>query len=177
MRISALTAQAVPWKNGGGVTRELAVHKEGGRMVWRLSLAEIAQSGPFSAFPGLARIHCVVEGAGHTLSNDSTQLEARPLEPLCFDGGTNLDCRLRDGPCRAFNVIYDPTQVTAEPKVLAEGPVPDAEGRQVLFVVSGSVEMAGTDRLGPGEGVVTESAASAVITGGGAVIQVRFLPV
>ncbi|WP_027235758.1 HutD/Ves family protein [Leisingera caerulea] len=177
MRISALTAQAVPWKNGGGVTRELAVHKEGGRKVWRLSLAEIAQSGPFSAFPGLARIHCVVEGAGHTLSNDSTQLEARPLEPLCFDGGVDLHCRLRDGPCRAFNVIYDPGRVTAEPRILADGLVPGPESWQVLLVVSGSVEMAGTDRLGPGEGVVTESAASAVITGGGAVIQVRFLPV
>ena len=83
---------------------------------------------------------------------------------------------MRDGPCRAFNVIYDPAQVTAEPRVLAEGPVPDAEGRQVLFVVSGNLDMAGADRLGPGEGVVTESAAGAVITGGGTVIQVRFLP-
>lgn len=176
MRISALTAPAVPWKNGGGVTRELAVHNEGGRMVWRLSLADIAQSGPFSAFPGLARIHCVVEGAGHTLSNESARLEARLLEPLCFDGGADLNCRLRDGPCRAFNVIYDPAQVTAEPRILAEGTVPDAEGRQVLFVVSGCLDMAGTDRLGPGEGVVTASAAGAVVTGGGAVIQVRFLP-
>jgi len=177
MRISALTTQAVPWKNGGGVTRELAVHNEDGRMVWRLSLADIAQSGPFSAFPGLARIHCVVEGAGHTLSNGSTRLEARPLEPLCFDGGADLDCRLRDGPCRAFNVIYDPAKVTAEPRILAEGPVPDAEGRQVLFVVSGCLDMAGTDRLGPGEGVVTESAAGAVVSGGGTVVQVQFLPV
>ena len=89
MRISALTARAVPWKNGGGVTRELAVHEQDGCMVWRLSLADIAQSGPFSAFPGLARIHCVVEGAGHTLSNESTRLEARPLEPLCFDGAAD----------------------------------------------------------------------------------------
>lgn len=177
MRISALTARAVPWKNGGGVTRELAVHNEDDRMVWRLSLADIAQSGPFSAFPGLARIHCIVEGAGHTLSDGRTRLEARPLQPLCFDGGADLDCRLRDGPCRAFNVIYDPAQVTADPRVLAEGPVPDAESRQVLFVVSGSLDMAGTDRLGPGEGIVTESAAGAVVTGGGAVIQVRFLPV
>ncbi|WP_366660163.1 HutD family protein [Leisingera sp. JC11] len=177
MRISALTAQAVPWRNGGGVTRELAVHEADGRMVWRLSLADIARSGPFSAFPGLARIHCVVEGAGHTLSNESMRLEARPLEPLSFDGGVELNCRLRDGPCRAFNVIYDPARVTAEPRILADGTVPDAEGRQLLFVVSGGLDMAGSIRLGPGEGIVTESAVGAVITGGGAAIQVRFLPV
>lgn len=174
MRFSALTAQPLPWKNGGGVTRELASHAVDGKLAWRLSLADITRNGPFSVFPGLARIHCIVEGAGHTLSNETTRLEARPLEPLCFDGGADLDCLLRDGPCRAFNVIYDPEKVTAEPRVLAEGPVPDAEGRQVLFVVSGSLDMAGTNRLGPGEGVVTESAANALVTGGGAVVQVRF---
>ncbi|CUI01516.1 HutD/Ves family protein [Leisingera aquaemixtae] len=177
MRISALTAQAVPWKNGGGVTRELAVHEQDGHMVWRVSLADITRNGPFSAFPGLARIHCVTEGAGHSLSNRHTRLEARPLQPLCFDGGADLACSLRDGPCKAFNVIYDPEQVRAEARILADGPVPDADVRQVLFVVCGSLQMAGTDRLGPGEGIVTQSAAGVVVTGGGTVIQVRILPV
>ncbi|UWQ45751.1 HutD/Ves family protein [Leisingera aquaemixtae] len=177
MRISALTAQAVPWKNGGGVTRELVVHEQDGHMVWRVSLADITRNGPFSAFPGLARIHCVTEGAGHSLSNGNTRLEAWPLQPLCFDGGVDLECRLRDGPCKAFNVIYDPAQLTAEPKVLADGIVPDTEGPQMLFVVSGILDVAGIDRLGPGEGIVTQSAAGAVITGGGTVIQVRILPV
>ncbi|WP_027245099.1 HutD/Ves family protein [Leisingera daeponensis] len=177
MRISALTAQAVPWKNGGGVTRELAVHEQDGRLVWRLSLADITRNGPFSAFPGLARIHCVTEGAGHSLSNESALLEARPLQPLCFDGGAELECRLRDGPCKAFNVIYDPELVRAEARILADGPVPDTDVCQVLFVVCGSLQVAGTDRLGSGEGMVTQSAAGVVITGGGTVIQARLLPV
>ncbi|UWQ79402.1 HutD family protein [Leisingera sp. S132] len=177
MRISALTAQPVPWKNGGGVTRELASQDEGGRMVWRLSLADITRNGPFSAFPGLARIHCIVEGAGHTLANETVQMEAWPLDPLCFDGGAALDCQLRDGPCKAFNVIYDPARVKADPDILAGGPVPEAEGLRVLFVVSGSLEVPGTDRFGPGEGMVTKRAAGAMVSSGGAVIQVRFLPV
>ncbi|NSY38721.1 HutD family protein [Leisingera sp. ANG59] len=177
MRFSALTAQPLPWKNGGGVTRELASHAEDGNLAWRLSLADITRNGPFSAFPGLARIHCIVEGAGHTLSNESVRLEARPLDPLCFDGGVALDCQLRDGPCKAFNVIYDPAWVTADPGILADGPVPEAEGLRVLFVVSGGLEAAGTGRLGPGEGVVTQGAAAAVVSGGGTVVQVRILPV
>lgn len=177
MRFSALTAQPVPWKNGGGVTRELASHAEDGRTVWRLSLADITRNGPFSAFPGLARIHCIVEGVGHTLSNEYARLEAWPLDPLCFDGGVALDCRLRDGPCKAFNVIYDPARVTADPGILADGPVPEVEGLRVLFVVSGSLEVAGTDRFGPGEGLVTAGTNAAVVTGGGAVVQVRFLAV
>ncbi|KIC36201.1 HutD/Ves family protein [Leisingera sp. ANG-M7] len=175
MRFSALTAQPVPWKNGGGVTRELASHAEGGELVWRLSLADITRDGPFSSFPGLARIHCVVEGAGHTLSNETARVEARPLDPLCFDGEAALGCQLRDGPCKAFNVIYDPVLVTAEPSILADGPVPETEGLRVLFVVSGGLEAAGTGRLGPGEGVVTQGAGAAVVTGGGTVVQVRIL--
>lgn len=174
MRFSALTAAPVPWKNGGGVTRELAVHKANGRMVWRLSLADITRDGAFSAFPGLARIHCIVEGAGHVLSNAETRLEAGLLEPLAFDGGLALDCRLRSGACKAFNVIFDPEFVLAEARVLRDGKLPEAAGSQVFFVVSGTLELSEEGRFGPGEGHATEGAASGAVSGGGAVIHVRF---
>ncbi|KIC10397.1 hypothetical protein RA19_11840 [Leisingera sp. ANG-M1] len=177
MRFSTRSAQPVPWKNGGGVTRELAVHEEESRMIWRLSLADIARSGPFSAFPGLSRIHCIVEGAGHVLSNAATCLAANPLQPLAFDGGLELDCRLRNGPCKAFNVIHDPARVTANAAILKEKVVLDAAGRHVLFVVSGGLELAGEGCFSPGEGIVSDHAATGVVSGGGVVIHVRFLPV
>ncbi|MBY6056974.1 HutD family protein [Leisingera daeponensis] len=177
MRFSALAARPVPWKNGGGLTRELASETKGGGTVWRLSLAEISRNGPFSAFPGLARIHCIVDGAGHTLSNDCTRLEARLLELLEFDGGLQLECRLRDGPCKAFNVIYDPARVAASASVLGEGAVPVFGGRQALFVISGSLEIKGTGRLGAGEGIVTASAATGAVSSGSAVVQVQLAPV
>ncbi|MFN9927385.1 MAG: HutD family protein, partial [Phenylobacterium sp.] len=50
---------AVPWKNGGGITRELAVWPPGASFddfVWRVSMAEVHQDGPFSSFPGVDRI-------------------------------------------------------------------------------------------------------------------------
>nr|WP_291728197.1 HutD family protein [Leisingera sp. F5] len=177
MRFSAQTAQPVPWKNGSGVTRELASHAEGGRMVWRLSLAEISQDGPFSAFPGLARIHCITEGAGHVLSNSGTTLEARPLEPLAFEGSLDLCCRLRNGPCTAFNVIYEPALVTVGACILREGKVSTVKGQHALFVVAGSLQITGTGRFDPGEGILTESAAIGTVSNGGAVIQVQFSPV
>ena len=177
MRFSALTCQPLPWENGGGLTRELALHEEDGLMVWRLSLAEIEQSGPFSAFPGRARIHCIVEGAGHTLSGGNTRLEAWPLEPLCFDGGLSLDCRLRDGACKAFNVIYDPNRVTAKAEILGGGAVRDCEGNQAFFVVSGSLEILGKGRFFPGEGLTAKGAATGGVADGGTVIHVHFLPV
>ena len=82
MRFDAAKAAPVPWKNGGGTTRELSVHQAGGRMAWRLSLADIGRDGPFSGFPGLMRIHTIVAGNGLRLSNDSTELQARPLQRL-----------------------------------------------------------------------------------------------
>ncbi|AHD02775.1 HutD/Ves family protein [Leisingera methylohalidivorans] len=177
MLISAFKARPVAWKNGGGVTRELAVHEENGTMVWRLSLADISRDGPFSAFPGLSRIHCIVEGAGHILSNSGTRLEARPLQPLPFDGGLELECRLRDGPSKAFNVIYDPARVTADAGILKDGALPAVGNRHVLFVVAGRLEIAGKGHFTPGEGIVMENAASGVVSDGGAIIQVQFLPV
>jgi environmental stress-induced protein Ves len=56
---------ATPWKNGGGVTHEVASEPPGADLAefdWRLSIARVATSGPFSAFPGVDRILTVLTG-------------------------------------------------------------------------------------------------------------------
>ncbi len=56
---------AVPWKNGGGLTREVAVHPPGSDLVsfdWRVSLAEVREGGPFSIFPRIDRHLAVLSG-------------------------------------------------------------------------------------------------------------------
>ena len=55
----------VAWKNGGGFTREVAVHPRGshlGSFDWRVSIAEIRSPGPFSLFPGIERRMAIVSG-------------------------------------------------------------------------------------------------------------------
>lgn len=57
---------AVPWKNGGGLTREVLAAPDGaalGDFDWRVSTAEVRSAGPFSIFPGVQRTLCVLEGA------------------------------------------------------------------------------------------------------------------
>ena len=47
-----------PWKNGGGATRELACWPPGAGIDafdWRVSVASVAASGPFLAYPGVDR--------------------------------------------------------------------------------------------------------------------------
>lgn len=63
LRASGRTA--VPWKNGGGFTREIAVGPHGSDLEafdWRVSIAEIRTPGPFSLFPGIERRMAVIGG-------------------------------------------------------------------------------------------------------------------
>ena len=64
--------KAHPWRNGGGVTRELASHPAaaaaqerpgGAGWDWRVSIADVSKAGDFSAFPGMDRVLTVVEAA------------------------------------------------------------------------------------------------------------------
>lgn len=101
-----------PWKNGGGTTRELraAPHPAGdGRFAWRLSLATVAQSGPFSIFPGIDRVLLLLEGDGFALRfpDGSERLLDTPLRPLLFHGEEAVDCRLLGGTSRDFNLMTD----------------------------------------------------------------------
>jgi len=103
------------WKNGGGTTSELARHDGGERWLWRLSIAEVARSGPFSDFTGYRRIIMLLEGRGMALSFDGAPAVVldRPYRPFAFDGGLRTDCRLLGGPIRDMNLIVDDARVTA----------------------------------------------------------------
>ncbi|MBS7702938.1 HutD/Ves family protein [Chelatococcus asaccharovorans] len=60
----------MPWKNGGGVTYEVAAAPDGAALDafdWRVSMAQVAAPGPFSAFPGCDRILTVLSGGPMTL--------------------------------------------------------------------------------------------------------------
>ncbi|VVD86977.1 HutD/Ves family protein [Pandoraea terrigena] len=61
--------QKMPWKNGLGVTTELAVARRPGEdgFDWRISTATVASPGPFSLFPGIDRSLAIVRGGTLTL--------------------------------------------------------------------------------------------------------------
>lgn len=59
-----------PWKNGGGETTEIAAFPERAGLdafLWRISMAKVSASGPFSIFPGIDRTLCVLSGGAITL--------------------------------------------------------------------------------------------------------------
>lgn len=102
-RFPAADRPATPWRNGGGVTREVAAAPDGS---WRVSLAEVAADGPFSAFAGLDRILTVVAGPGLELTvGDAAPVTVAPLHPFAFPGDVATAGRLVGGPVTALNVM------------------------------------------------------------------------
>ncbi|MCZ0978790.1 HutD family protein [Streptomyces diastatochromogenes] len=110
-----------PWKNGGGITTEVVAHPRGAGtedFAWRISVADVASSGPFSTFEGVDRIITVVEGPGMALTVDGTEhLVDTRYAPLAFSGEATTDCRLLDGPIVDFNVMVRRTGTKAEVSV------------------------------------------------------------
>lgn len=96
----------VPWKNGGGITRDLAQDGAGEDWRWRISLADVNADGPFSSFPGVERWFAVVEGEGVELTLGGVPMVLRPHDPpLVFEGAAAPACRLLAGPTRDLNLM------------------------------------------------------------------------
>jgi uncharacterized protein len=94
------------WRNGGGSTRELLTCPAGADWRLRLSLADIAADGPFSAFPGVQRWFAVTGGAGVVLMLADGERRVTPHgEPICFDGAEAPECRLVAGATRDLNLM------------------------------------------------------------------------
>ncbi|SFU97382.1 hypothetical protein SAMN05216350_11048 [Polaromonas sp. YR568] len=97
---------ATPWRNGGGVTRELAMWPDAGDWAWRMSVADVDKSGPFSKFEGIERWFAVLEGAGVQLDVAGVPHRVTAGDaPLYFDGAATTDCELIDGKTRDFNLM------------------------------------------------------------------------
>ena len=107
-----------PWRNGGGLTRELlawaapagdaAALPRSTPPAWtvRVSVAEIARDGPFSPYPGVDRAFAVLEGGGVVLAWPEGDAVCRPGdEALRFDGAQAPGCRLVDGPTLDLNLM------------------------------------------------------------------------
>lgn len=100
---------AIPWKNGGGVTRDVLISPLGTSLDafdWRISIADIISNGPFSSFPGIDRKLAVLDGKvaltvdGHAPVTLDT---SRPF--LDFPGEAAVEGHPLDGPSTALNVM------------------------------------------------------------------------
>ena len=149
--IDALPAQR--WKNGAGLTRELAVGPVGAGpddFDWRLSVAEVEHDAPFSAFAGVDRCIGLLRGAGMDLvsSEGAVVHSLQPLRPWSFDGARPLTARLAATACRDFNVMTRHGRWRADVRVL-HGAAALASGQVTLLLCVAGTWQAGSDTLAP----------------------------
>jgi environmental stress-induced protein Ves len=152
---------AVPWKNGGGVTREIVCQPPGAGMDsfdWRVSIAHIASDGPFSAFPGIDRVITLLSGGGVHLSSADGQVNHRlgsPLAPFAFAGEAAIHARLLEGDCHDFNVMTRRAVCSASLQVLRCACDWQASSQGLFMAVQGNwqLEGAGTQMLSPQQGL------------------------
>lgn len=145
----------MPWKNGGGTTTEIALaplpaplpaslSDSAGRFLWRVSIADVAQAGPFSAFSGYERLIAVVEGAGMRLTVDGTPTTVSHRAPAFrFSGDSVVDCALLDGPIRDFNLIVDRAHAAGRLELVPAGgsAAVAAEGTALVHALDGDVTL------------------------------------
>jgi environmental stress-induced protein Ves len=152
---------AVPWKNCGGVTREIVCQPPGAGMDsfdWRVSIAHIASDGPFSAFPGIDRVITLLSGGGVHLSSADGQVNHRlgsPLAPFAFAGEAAIHARLLEGDCHDFNVMTRRAVCSASLQVLRSACDWQASSQGLFMAVQGNwqLEGAGTQMLSPQQGL------------------------
>jgi environmental stress-induced protein Ves len=97
LRVDGLPA--VPWKNGGGITRAIAAVPAGADFDtadWRLDRSDIARAGPFSHLPGIDRLLLPL-GVGLLLGFDGAAPEPRDaFLTVGFDGAASAACALAE---------------------------------------------------------------------------------
>lgn len=117
--VHVLTAQdyrSMPWKNGQGVTLEVArSHGEGlDDFDWRVSIADVKAAGPFSHFLNRQRIIGVLEGEGMVLHvDDQNPVTLRQKAFFAFKGESHVHAELVKDAIRDFNLIYNPEKYSA----------------------------------------------------------------
>lgn len=146
-----------PWRNGGGVTRQVLSGKlagngslepaSGNDWDWRISIAEVESDGDFSAFDGMARILTVIEGEGLALTIDGIETWLPRYAALGFHGGSATSAKLPAGPIRDLNLVTRTGTVNGQVSFVelsGEHPERLADG-QVGILLQGEARLATAD--------------------------------
>lgn len=137
-----------PWKNGEGVTRQIATYPSGASLDefhWRISVADVRGSSPFSVFPGVDRTIVLLEGEGlylETVEGITRQLTT-PFVPMQFSGEERIHAHLAGGHLsRDFNLMVRREAAEAELEITRSAGSISSDGDFVLlFCATGQWEL------------------------------------
>jgi environmental stress-induced protein Ves len=163
-----------PWKNGGGVTVDIAFDGE----VWRFSRTPITAAGAFSDYTGYDRLQVLIAGSGLVLETPDGEIDLRrPFHPVRFAGETPITSRLEAGPVEVINLLGDRARVRLDLAVMDAGDTQRLgaglhlaycpAGRALLRLSGKDHELAADEalRIEEGEGVLATLGAGRVVWG------------
>lgn len=113
-RLAAHDRETTPWRNGAGTTAQIAAWPSSCALEdlgWRVSVATIAASAPFSAYPGVDRVLTALAPSaqdplgGLVLDVDGRERSVEPFVPHAFSGDSEVRGSIRGGPVRVLNVM------------------------------------------------------------------------
>ena len=169
VRLDPKAYRRTPWKNGGGVTVDVADDYAAGAapgswsgMLWRLGHTRILAPGPFSDLAGFDRILTVIGGRGLVLQIEGgTALDVRePFRPVRFRGEDRIVSRLEAGPVTVLNLMADRTKYAIDVLILSGGderPL-DATINVVYALEDSAVTIDGSQPLASGEALRIDGA-------------------
>ncbi len=100
-----------PWKNGGGTTREIVRWPAGSTLEdfeWRVSVATLSASGPFSVLPDVDRQIMLLNGDGARLRSNDGSIDhalSERWKVFAFRGETAIDAVLMGDTSTDFNLM------------------------------------------------------------------------
>jgi environmental stress-induced protein Ves len=105
----ARSRRASAWKNGKGVTREVAVYPPSSDLnnfAWRVSIAEVSEAGMFSVFHGVDRKLAILDGVlSLSIGGDAAMSLSPESEPVAFPGDIPCKAEIFGHPVRDLNVM------------------------------------------------------------------------
>jgi len=178
--LTQLSLPALPrerWRNGLGWTRPVLQHGDAAGLLWRISLAEITEAAPFSAFPGLQRTTVLVDGGPVVLAAaDRHWRLAAAGDRADYPGECRLRSRAPERPALFWNVMAARDRVRADVLVLRATdtllPATSARGQgtSVLWIVRGRHELS---RPGSDEPLLLDAGQGLICTGASARLHLR----
>ncbi len=150
----------MPWKNGKGETVEIAVSPSGATVDnfdWRVSMATVAEDGPFSVFDGIDRTLSVLSGEGITLSVAGHAPATLRCEtpPYGFPADRETGATLVSGPITDLNVMTLRGSFThaVERMVTQELTLQPSAHMRIVLTLSDLTEVGENIRLQPWDGL------------------------
>jgi len=149
--ISPAEYVSFPWKNGGGVTTDIAaaygpgaVAGDWASMLWRLGFTSIDVPGPFSEMAGFERWQVVVGGHGLVLKlADGGEIDERAaFRPVRFAGDAPIRSFLEAGPVRVVNLIVRRSHGEGRLAVVSpDAPLSAGAGLHFVHAADGDCEL------------------------------------